>query len=366
MMKLIWPLIVSVNRLKNHLGINTGRWGGPFLGRNHLECGGEPVRKIFDRFEICFDPPLECDLGIKNKKISFDESWLYKYQNATVISSPGGLHGISQNGSLIPGFCLLNEDFFFKTRLLVPKPKLVVDKGFILESSHSANYYHWCVEILPVLGLIPKLNGMKAITLIRNIKRKLHIQKVTEGLFDTFFHDCPILVRELYTVSGLFPIYGAFRPEPVLNFWKKSGGNAKNIKRIYLTRKNASRRRLVNENQILGILRPLGFEAIDCDILDLTEQKKVFESAEIVVGIHGAGLTNLIHCQEETKVIEIFGPGFRHFFYEYISKIFGLEYQSVQPLPLKFKDPLEAHCGNFRLDEFGIDQLNQALRYFGL
>jgi len=359
-------VIARLNGLKSRWHVQAGNFGGPFLGRDHLQCGGQPVCKLFDEKEMYFNPSLECDLGIRYEKISFEKSWIFKHNNATVISSPGGLHGISQNSCLIPGLCLLNEDYFFKTRLLIPKPKQIIEKAFILESSHSSNYYHWCVEVLPVLGLMPKLDGMKAITLRRNAKRELQIQDAVRGLFDIHFHDGPVLVKELYAVSGLFPVYGAFRPEPVLNFWKTTGKNGENTKRIYLTRGNALRRRLLNEKDILKILKPLGFETVDCDVLNLADQEKYFESAETIVGIHGAGLTNLIHCQKGANVIEVFGPGFKHFFYRYLSEIFGLGYQAVQAAPVLYKNPSEAHCADFNFDNVASEKLKEALTNLGI
>jgi|LauGreSBDMM110SN_4_FD.fasta_scaffold883489_1 capsular polysaccharide biosynthesis protein len=42
--------------------------------------------------------------------------------------------------------------------------------------------------------------------------------------------------------------------------------------------------------------------------LSVIEQTRLFESAEIKVGAHGAALNNLVSCQPETRDIELFSP----------------------------------------------------------
>ena len=35
------------------------------------------------------------------------------------------------------------------------------------------------------------------------------------------------------------------------------------------------------------------------------DQVKIFNSAEIILGVHGAGFSNIIFCQKNTKIVEI-------------------------------------------------------------
>ena len=64
--------------------------------------------------------------------------------------------------------------------------------------------------------------------------------------------------------------------------------------------------------------------------MSFDEQIFVFSNAKIVVGAHGAGLTNLCFSKEKTKVIEIRssepGYGFQNKVYERISEINNLNY----------------------------------------
>jgi capsular polysaccharide biosynthesis protein len=76
--------------------------------------------------------------------------------------------------------------------------------------------------------------------------------------------------------------------------------------RILITRRSATARRFVNEDAVVRALSPLGFDPVDLTQLSFKKQVALFANAEIVVGVHGAGLINIIYATD-TKVLEIFG-----------------------------------------------------------
>jgi capsular polysaccharide biosynthesis protein len=76
-------------------------------------------------------------------------------------------------------------------------------------------------------------------------------------------------------------------------------------RRIYLSRQNAPRRRLLNEAQVIDFLVERGFEVHDSAGMSVAEQQALFSEAAFIVAPHGAGLTNLVWCPSNTKVIEI-------------------------------------------------------------
>ena len=63
-------------------------------------------------------------------------------------------------------------------------------------------------------------------------------------------------------------------------------------KRLYITRPNAGRRRLVNDAEIAARLAKQGFVAIDPGALSFQQQVAAFAEAAVIVGPHGAALTN--------------------------------------------------------------------------
>ena len=57
-------------------------------------------------------------------------------------------------------------------------------------------------------------------------------------------------------------------------------------------------------------LQNRGYDSVDCGKLSVQEQAEIFGSAEVVVGAHGAALTNLVFCRPGTRVVELFSPAY--------------------------------------------------------
>ena len=60
--------------------------------------------------------------------------------------------------------------------------------------------------------------------------------------------------------------------------------------------------------------------------MSMQEKVALMSRAEVVVGVCGAGLTNLVFANPGTKVIEIFPPNYIHFTYYILCHQLGLEY----------------------------------------
>jgi capsular polysaccharide biosynthesis protein len=69
-------------------------------------------------------------------------------------------------------------------------------------------------------------------------------------------------------------------------------------------------RRIVNQDQVVAALEPYGFETIDPGTMSVAQQIATFTEAEIVVGVHGAALTNLVFCPAGAAVVELFPPDY--------------------------------------------------------
>ena len=74
-------------------------------------------------------------------------------------------------------------------------------------------------------------------------------------------------------------------------------------KRIFMSRKNASNRKRFNEDAVVQLLSKFGFEVLDPGTLSVADQISLFNQAEWVMGGTGAAFTNLLYCNETTKVI---------------------------------------------------------------
>jgi capsular polysaccharide biosynthesis protein len=75
--------------------------------------------------------------------------------------------------------------------------------------------------------------------------------------------------------------------------------------RIYVSRADQPRRRLVNEDEVFEALAPLGFRRVALTGMAVQDQAALFSRAHCVAGPHGAGLTNLVYSQAGARVVEI-------------------------------------------------------------
>ena len=99
-----------------------------------------------------------------------------------------------------------------------------------------------------------------------------------------------------------------------------------NKKMIYISRKETSSRRIVNEAEVVICLEKLGFQTITLELMSVAQQASLLANSKVIVAPHGAGLTNLVFCAPGTKVIEIFHREYVINYYWLLSNVCGLEH----------------------------------------
>ncbi len=99
---------------------------------------------------------------------------------------------------------------------------------------------------------------------------------------------------------------------------------------VYIDRGDATKRRLLNEDACFtDILQPMGFEAYHLAKMPFASQIRLFAGADVIVGVHGAALTNLSFCKSGASVVELFAPSWRLRMFETIAHSRGLNYQAI-------------------------------------
>lgn len=77
---------------------------------------------------------------------------------------------------------------------------------------------------------------------------------------------------------------------------------------IYISRQDAAVRKITNDEEISLLLKnKYGIETVIPGKLSLKDQAELFHNSTFIISPHGAGLTNLIWCQnKEGALLEIF------------------------------------------------------------
>jgi capsular polysaccharide biosynthesis protein len=75
--------------------------------------------------------------------------------------------------------------------------------------------------------------------------------------------------------------------------------------RVYISRRDARRRRIANEEALLPLLERFGFQVIRAESCSFSEQVRLAHGARYLVSNHGAGLTNMLFMEPGTSVLEL-------------------------------------------------------------
>jgi hypothetical protein len=120
-------------------------------------------------------------------------------------------------------------------------------------------------------------------------------------------------------------LHGLFLPEPP----------SERSRRLYVPR-GVARRAVLNEDEVVAVLEPAGFEVVDMVGRTVAEQASLFASAEIIVAPHGAALANLVFAGAGTTVIDLIGSNTASDAYALLAWRRGLEYHMIvgtEPAP---------------------------------
>ncbi|SLN59558.1 hypothetical protein ROA7450_03084 [Roseovarius albus] len=81
--------------------------------------------------------------------------------------------------------------------------------------------------------------------------------------------------------------------------------DAEPTRKIFVSRRGAKVRRILNEEEVESCLIEHGFEILKSEKLSVEDQIKLFAQAKTIVAPHGAGLANMIYSQKPS-IIELF------------------------------------------------------------
>jgi hypothetical protein len=135
------------------------------------------------------------------------------------------------------------------------------------------------------------------------------------------------------------------RPIPPPTSFIDFSANARPPRRVFISRRLRPTRPLLNEAECVEVLERYGFEVVCTETLTLREELSLFADAEVVVGVHGAGLTNLLFCNRACVAIELFPNGYSDQWFTEVAAARGLTYGSLtgDPTPSRGLRPLHYH-----------------------
>lgn len=105
--------------------------------------------------------------------------------------------------------------------------------------------------------------------------------------------------------------------------------NKKNKKKKYLfiSRKNSKLRKLLNEDLLFSKLSKLGFKRFYFEKISVDKQIELSNNCKIMMGYHGAGLSNCAYMNKNSLLIEICNKFYPHPHFELFCKVLKIKYK---------------------------------------
>lgn len=206
---------------------------------------------------------------------------------------------------------------------------------FSLVNQFSAGFFHWLLECLPRLWLLKQYEAQvgHTIPVLIDTNPPSYITETLHmlGIRDIIEWDATLARVERLLIP--MTLQGTGRPSGFATRWVKDtlltalGVDlpAFDAPKIYLSRQSATKRRVINEAEVLDFLQPLGYQSFQLEKLSINEQIGLFTQAKHVLGPHGAGFANAIYSSEAT-LLEFFEPSYVNACYYRLANVRNFEY----------------------------------------
>jgi capsular polysaccharide biosynthesis protein len=217
---------------------------------------------------------------------------------------------------------------------------------FTHEAAH--NYFHWISEMLSRLAML-EMQGMEydylyvPQTTAHFIPETLKLwgidpKKIVTTPQNTCLQADQLIVPSMVSNVSFGGVVGSCYTQPHLIDYVKTKLLKAALQhqpsiilnpRVFISRKDAPQRLIINEDAVFELFQAQGFERYELDKLCVTDQILLFHNAEVIVSPQGTGLANSIFCKPETKIIELF-QCLNDATFWYLSQDLNLNYRPIQ------------------------------------
>jgi hypothetical protein len=228
------------------------------------------------------------------------------------------------------------------------------DSSFLIfYNGNLHNYYHWLAEgLLPLDVLMNSLPPDKNICIA--LPKSMDINPLVDhrgSLMSLGFDKVDVIEigDDLVNVAEVIWVecdLVEHMPAQYLKSFQrriasKYANQVKKRSRRLLIERKGPTRMISNFDAVRAVLSEEGFDTVSLEGMAPSDQILLFQSAEFVVGAHGAGLANLLFCEPGTKVIEFMPSVEMRPFFWIISDSLDLRH-AVQFCPMVNGDTFQA------------------------
>jgi capsular polysaccharide biosynthesis protein len=240
----------------------------------------------------------------------------------TIMTDDGGMYSADTHGRSLASNPMINGRVSSDGKIVVatyPEPRLAIDTQCIFVGGDH-NYSHWLFRNLLKLstlddaGLLYRFPWLLNIDLLPHQLEYLHLLGVDPARRIPVDRGQVIRCTSLI-VPALLTTKETIQ-EGVTWIRKKLADkllpSTQADQLLYLSRDDAPRRHIANEQELFQRLSKMGFRKLLVGRLSIEEQIREFSSARVIVAPHGASLTNMIFAPKDASIVEISSSNFAH------------------------------------------------------
>ncbi|MEO5976543.1 MAG: glycosyltransferase family 61 protein [Chryseolinea sp.] len=283
-----------------------------------------------------------------------EENYILRFNNCTLEPEHGW--GLSGANSLLYWSLPFSKTAHQKKPTLIPywlrKNVEKLDIAISFRDTGEENYFHFFNDILtkPVFLKQHSISVAEIpIVISGKLWHKPYFQYCLKNA--TLLQDLKWIIQDkqyIYCTEVIFCKVPTVNKQLLQEVFSGLRISAHRTRRIFLIRDKKRLRFLENLEEVEKVCRKFDIEVVDTDDFTFPEQIRIFSEASLIVGIHGAGLTNMMFRKGDCKVFELFPPPeqrYLPFHYAMMAKINSFEYRAM----IGTKS-LSRYSGGFRVD----------------
>jgi capsular polysaccharide biosynthesis protein len=274
-------------------------------------------------------------------------TYVATFTNGRYFGTGGGAV-VSQDDGLVWTLSPTNYTFDMPlhhafSRILLTPPRKYKKVIHLATRLAKLNYWHWMMDCVPRCRLLAagEINANDTLDAMWIIDHS-HLPFQLETLKALGIKEDSVLIPERYlhieAETLIVPSYTNPTTETATVtysrhdldflrkiFFRQTIPDARHrMERVYLSRRGS--RSITNEQEMISFLQKEGFSVLHCQDLPVWRQAQIFSAAKIVIGLHGAALTNILFCKPGTTVIELLSPEYITPYYSRLSNLAQLRH----------------------------------------
>ena len=244
----------------------------------------------------------------------------------------------------------------------------------LIQDGSENNFSHWLLDVLPRLKIFEQNNSIEEIDYFLLPELKYSFQYETLKILNVPMHkilsdkknrhieaETLIVTDHPWYKKGYIHSEMINMPEWIINWLRQKfliQAEYENLsKKIYIDRSDSlfNHCKIINSDQVWEFLKKKGFTKIKLTEINFKNQIGLFNSANTIIGAHGAGLSNMIFSNPNTNIIELQPKNFLNKFFTRVSKINNLNHHKIVSKNLKLN--IDKKLGDILVDLNDIEKL---------